>query len=99
MVEIHWTRAAQEAVKNIAIYISKDSAFYAEKQVQKFFESVEVLHQHPEIGNPVTEYNHKDIRQILVGRYRVIYKVKSESCIDILTVHHSASILHLDIEG
>ena len=40
MVEIHWTRAAQEAVKNIAIYISKDSAFYAEKQVQKFFESV-----------------------------------------------------------
>ncbi|HEY0261823.1 MAG TPA: type II toxin-antitoxin system RelE/ParE family toxin [Chitinophagales bacterium] len=98
MVEIHWTEESRLAVKSIAEYISRDSVFYAEKQVQKFFEAVEVLHEHPQIGKPVPEYNHKNIREILVGKYRIIYVLKTETHIDIVTVHHSARLLHLDIE-
>lgn len=98
MVEIYWTATAAESIKNIAAFIAKDSVYYAEKQVQKFFHSVEVLQHHPEIGKPVTEYNRTDIRELLVGRYRIIYKLKTSTQIDILTVHHSARLLHLDVE-
>lgn len=41
MVEIHWTLSAMEAVKNIAEYIAGNSVYFAEKQVQKFYEAVE----------------------------------------------------------
>src|SRR6218665_1849372 len=98
MANITWTGEAQQAIKNIAEYISRDSVYYAEKQIQRFFEAVEVLYEHPQIGKPVREYNHKLIREILVGKYRIIYLLKTETQIDILTVHHSARLLHLDIE-
>jgi plasmid stabilization system protein ParE len=87
-----------EAVKNIAEYIAGNSVYFAEKQVQKFYEAVEILYQHPQFGKPVPEYNHQAIRQILVGNYRIIYRLKAGGNIDILTVHHSARLLNLDIE-
>ncbi len=97
MVDIYWTETARESVKNIAEYIARNSVYYAEKQVMKFFEAVEVLHEHPKIGKPVPEYKQDKIREILVGKYRIIYLLKSASQIDIITVHHSARILHLNI--
>ena len=78
--------------------IARDSVYYAEKQIQKFYEAVEILYQHPQFGKPIPEYNYQTIRQILVGKYRIIYRLKTENHIDILTVHHSARLLYLDIE-
>jgi len=84
-------------MKHIAEFISNDSIYYAQKQINKFYESVEVLYEHPKIGRSVPEYHSDDLRQILVGRYRVIYKIINETRIDIITIHHSARILNLDL--
>ncbi len=37
MVQINWTIRAKEDIKNIANYIARDSIYYAEKQVQRFY--------------------------------------------------------------
>jgi toxin ParE1/3/4 len=97
MVQIYWTDRAKDDLKNIAEFISRDSLYYAEKQVAKLYESVEVLYEHPEVGRPVPEYNMPDLRQLLVSKYKLIYLIINDSRIDIITVHHSAKILNLEI--
>jgi plasmid stabilization system protein ParE len=71
--------------------------YYAEKQLDKLYESVEVLYEHSEIGRSVPEYEMPNLRQLLVSKYRLIYLIVDDSRIDIITVHHSARILNLEI--
>ena len=97
MVRLNWTERAKEDITTIAAYISQDSFYYAEKQIEKFFEAAEILYEFPSIGRPVPEYEMLNLRQILVGKYRIIYLIISDNRIDILTVHHSARILSLDV--
>jgi len=93
MVEVKWTDQSLEDINNIAEYIAADSEKFASIQVQKFFERVEVLHQYPKIGKVVPEITRENIRELISGNYRIIYKIISKSRIDILTVHHAARLL------
>ena len=97
MVQLNWTERAKEDLKNIAAYISRDSVHYAELQIFKLHGSVNILYQHPEIGRPVPEYERPDLRQLLIGKYRIIYLIVHDDRIDIITVHHNARILNLEI--
>ena len=93
MVEIKWTLQSVDDIENIAEFISKDSERYAQIQVQRFFEAVEILETNPRIGRVVPEFNNEIIRELILGDYRIIYHIVSESLIDILTVHHSKRLL------
>ena len=97
MVQINWTIRAKEDLKSIAHYISQDSVYYAEKQIERFYEAVEVLYSHPLVGTPIREYNLPQLRQLLVGKYRIIYLLVDEERIDIITIHHSARLLNLEL--
>jgi addiction module RelE/StbE family toxin len=90
MVQINWTPQSVSDLKNIAEYIGKDSKYYAKLQVIRLKSRVEVLERQIHIGNLVPEFERTDLRQLIQGRYRIIYKVVNENRADILTVHHSA---------
>ena len=90
MVEVRWTVQSLEDIENIAKYISKDSIRYAEVQVEDFFDSVILLEKFPKAGRIVPEVNDKDLRELIVGFYRIIYGILSENRIDILTVYHTS---------
>lgn len=89
MAEIKWTDQSLNDIENIAEFIAKDSEYYASVQVNRFFEETEILHQLPYSGRIVPEINNKDVREIISGNYRIIYKIVSSNRIDILTVHNS----------
>ena len=93
MVEINWTDFAIENLNDIGDYIEKDSFRYAKIVVNSLFDSTEILEQHPLIGHIVLEFENNDIRELIRGSYRIIYKVLNEKRIDILTIHHSARLL------
>ena len=93
MVEIKWTFQSVDDIENIAEFISKDSERYAQIQIQRFFEAVEILETNPRLGRVVPEFNSEIIRELILGNYRIIYHIVSESLIDILTVHHSKRLL------
>lgn len=93
MDEIKWTFQSIEDIDNIAEYIAKDSMKYAMIQVEDFFESVPILQENPKAGRIVGELGDKNVRELIVGLYRVIYHIKSQSQIDILTVYHSSRLL------
>lgn len=93
MVKINWTDQALQDIDNIAEFISKDSLKYAKIQTQLFFERVESLFTQPELGRVVPELQKKKIRELIVGNYRIVYRIISLKRIDILTIHHSRRLL------
>ena len=93
MVEINWTDKALENIDQIAEYIAKDSMQYAKSTVQRIFDVEFTLAKGTQLGRIVPEFNNKSIREIIVGNYRVVYKVTSKQSVDIVAVHHGARIL------
>lgn len=93
MVEVNWTDQALDDLRAIAIYISNDSPQYATLQMDRLFDKTEILQHHPRIGRMVPEINKPNIRELIEGNYRIIYRILSSKSIDILTIHHSAQRL------
>jgi toxin ParE1/3/4 len=93
MVQVRWTRLAVTDLKGIHSYISIGSAKYAKIQVLKIRDKVKVLCKYPLAGKPVPEYRNSRYRELIVGRYRIIYKLINKNQIDILTIHHAARVL------
>jgi toxin ParE1/3/4 len=95
MVIVKWSDQSISDIQNIAEFISKDSPKYARIQVNTFFERCEVLEHFPYSGRVVPEAGKENIRELIVGAYRIIYRILSEKRIDILTVHHSYKLLKI----
>jgi addiction module RelE/StbE family toxin len=90
MVKIIWTQRSLTDLKSIAEYISQDSIKYASLTVERIINVTTYLETNPKIGRMVPELRRQDkIREIILGNYRIIYKITSIQTVHILTVHHS----------
>jgi len=90
MVRINWTFQAKDDLKGIAEYISKDSKRYAKLQVDRLNNRTKILKTQIRSGKIVSEINRENIRELIEGNYRIIYKIVKNNQVDILTIHHSA---------
>ena len=93
MVEIVWTARALNDIDQIAEYISKDSFMYATRIVERIFYVEELLLLNTRIGRMVPEFHNNVIREVIIGNYRVVYRIYSAKEIQMLTVHHGAKRL------
>ena len=94
MVEIHWTNEAELWLKDIHDYIAQDNKSIAKKVADEIYQKVLILQSYPQIGYEYENNDHKEIRILLYGHYRIAYLIKDKNNIDILGVFHGA----LDIE-
>lgn len=90
MVRIIWTELATSELKEIYDFISQDSKLYAKRQIIKIRNKTKILKSSKYIGKVVEEIGVPIVREIVEGNYRIIYQIKNESEIAILTIHHSA---------
>jgi toxin ParE1/3/4 len=95
MTTIRWTESARADLRAIHAYIARDSRIYARRMVDRLKKAVDRLRQFPGSGPQVPEWDRPDLREILVGNYRVIYRLGDKS-VEILTVIHAASELSDD---
>jgi len=93
MAKLIWAPSAIADIKSIAEFISKDSVKAASNQIERFFEKAAILEKFPTLGKTTPEIGNEKYREILSGRYRIIYKIESEELIYILTVHHQSRLL------
>ena len=72
MVKVVWTDSAIEDLNDIGNYIARDSERYAEITVNRLFDFVDILEQHPKSGKKVPDYNDDSIREliIMIKRYK-----------------------------
>ena len=94
-MKIVWSPLAIDRAAEIAEYISSDNPAAAREWVDKIFAKVGLLSSSPEIGRVVPEIERKEIREIIFGNYRIIYRLESVS-ISILTIRHGKQILPVD---
>mgnify|MGYP000013132159 CR=1 FL=1 len=90
MVKIIWTQRSLNDLKSIAEYIAKDSVKYASLTLQRIIAVTKYLEDNARIGRMVPEAGNNKIREIILGNYRIIYKITSSQSVHILTVHHSS---------
>ncbi|PIY34698.1 MAG: type II toxin-antitoxin system RelE/ParE family toxin [Bacteroidetes bacterium CG_4_10_14_3_um_filter_42_6] len=90
MVRVNWTFQAKDDLKSIAEYISRDSKRYAKLQVLRIRNKTSLLKSQTHLSKIVSEIDRENIRELIEGRYRIIYKIVSRNQIDILTIHHTA---------
>lgn len=84
MGRLKWSIQAAQDVEEICKFIAKD-VLNAVKRLDSF----------PNSGRTVPELADKTIREIILGNYRIIYRVKRD-IVEILTVYHSARLLEKD---
>lgn len=95
-VNINWTQQANEDINNIIDFLAAQSQAYAKVQIQRIFDKVDLLINMPRMGRVVPELDYQNVREIIVGPYRIVYHLVSQNRIDILTIHHSARPLNIE---
>lgn len=89
MIPIDWTQAARSDLRAIHAYIARDSRVYAKRFIDRIKASAQRLSEFPYSGAVVPDWEREDVREILVGNYRVIYRLHKDR-VEILGVIHGA---------
>ncbi len=89
--EIDWSAEARRSLAEVILYIAEQNPAAAERWLGRVEQTVELLKATPGIGVRFTESNEIEVREFVVGRYRVFYQVKRRQFIvRILLIWHSA---------
>ena len=92
MAEVRWTPQALDDLEAICLFIARDAPQIASVFADRAFRTTDRLVDHPRSGRVVPELNIEDIREIIMGNYRLIYRVR-ENEVQVLTLHHGARLL------
>ena len=86
-MSILWTATAVGHLAAIHEYISQTSPFYADRMVQRIFARGPQLVTFPDSGRQVPEVGRPEIREVIEGPYRVIYRVSGPQVAVLAVVH------------
>jgi len=90
---------ALDLLDEIADYIKQDSPANAASVVNRVFAAAERLREFPRSGRVVPEANRAHLREIIVGNYRVVYRLIDDRA-EVLMVQQGARLLDADqLEG
>ncbi len=95
MAEIVWTPQSLDDLQRLLEYISVDSPITARRFAQRIVERVEQLTTHPLSGSVIPEDDEEVYRQLVQGKYRLIYRVDGDR-VFIIAVYHAARLLQID---
>ena len=86
-MRVVWSPLAIERAAEAATYIARDTPIAARRWVDGLFAAAGTLSRLPERGRLVPELRRADIRELLFGDYRIVYRVEARR-VAILTVRH-----------
>ena len=92
-MKIIWTEQAIEKLEEYGDYIALDKPNAALKWALKIQDSVENLKKFPLLGRQVPEVNRHEIRELIEGEYRIIYRLESD-LVYVITIYHSKQLLN-----
>ena len=89
MAQVRWTPQAADDLEAICLFIARDSAQLAATFADRILRATDRLASYPRLGRIVPELGIESIRELIVGSYRVIYRVRQDQA-HLLTLHHGA---------
>ena len=97
-MKVEWSATAISHLTDIFEYIAGDSERYALRMVDRITSRSKQISSAPELGEVVAEFKDDNIRQIIEGPYRVIYRIEAKSVL-VLAVVHGARDKPFDMGG
>ena len=94
---VEWVVAARDDLREIHRFVARDSPHYAELLVDELLAAVDRLERFPLSGRIVPELQREDIREVVYGNHRIVYRVAPPG-VRILTVFQAARLLPGDLE-
>lgn len=94
LTEIVWTLEAIRCLEGIHEYIAADSPRAATDVVSGIYAKVQLLREHPRLGQRYEPIRDREVRETSYGHYRIAYLIVDEMRIDLLGVFHG----RMDIE-
>lgn len=94
-IEIKLTDSAYSDLEDIETYVSQSSPKIAREFVNKIFNKIELLYDHPKIGRKVPEFDNDRIRELIQGKYRIVYRIVNEEVIEVLRILHGSRLMDL----
>jgi len=89
--EVRWTDQAVADLQAIREFITRDSPRYGRLVAERLFNATERLETFRLSGRIVPELGRDDVREILVGEYRLVHKVSAGTVI-MLTIFRSSRL-------
>lgn len=90
--KVIWLPPAADELEDIHRYVSADSPTYAATLARQIVEATRDLSRFPRMGRQVPDWHDEDLRERIIGSYRVIYQVMPERIV-ILSIIHGARLL------
>ncbi|MFQ5799451.1 MAG: type II toxin-antitoxin system RelE/ParE family toxin [Candidatus Binatia bacterium] len=87
--EVVWSFSATADLESIVEHIFRDSEFYAATVARELVAVARSLATFSERGRMVPEYKDPTVREIIVRRYRLIYRARSDR-VEVLRIIHGA---------
>jgi plasmid stabilization system protein ParE len=92
MAQVRWTPQAADDLEAVCLFIARDSPHLAAVFADRVLHATDQLVNYPRSGRIVPELGITNIREIFIGSYRVIYRIRQDD-VHLLTVHHGARFL------
>lgn len=92
MTPIRWSPQAADDLEAVRDFIARDSVHYAKLVVQRIAAAIDLLAMSPRMGRVVPELSHRELRELIVGAYRVVYRYQHDT-VEIVTILHGARLL------
>jgi len=96
-MKVRWTKNAADNLVSIVDFIAEDKPDAASALARKIQASMKNAACFPKSGRIVPEFGIMEIREKLVGNFRVVYRI-APKCIEVLAVVESHRLLEKRID-
>lgn len=90
---IVYSQIALRDASEIYNYISRDSVFYAKREINLIKTAIKKLKLQPLLGKKFEKSEDENTRELIFRNYRIIYDIVRSKQIVILSIHHHARLL------
>ena len=93
--EVVWTQTAWRDLEHIADHIAEDSPGYAAAFVQSIRDHARTLGEFPHRCRMVPELGDPEVRELIVGNYRLIYEIHDQAVYVLGLIHGARDLASL----
>jgi toxin ParE1/3/4 len=90
LAKVVWTQEAERWLLKIHDYIVLDSPVNAFNVVQSIYQRAQILREFPQLGQAYRSASGRELRILLWGHYRIVYRLVSDDELHIIGVFHGA---------
>lgn len=91
-MRVVWAQSAIADLEAIAEFIRHDSPHYAAVTVGRLAKAARPLETFPRMGRRVLEAESDDVRELIVGSYRLMYRIEAERILVVAVIHGSRDL-------